>query len=111
MNRIKELRKSIAMQQKELALIIGVSAATVSEWESQKKDPSGERLMKLADLFHVTPLEILSPANVRYVTKMPSDDDLQFALFGGAEEITKEDFEDVKKYAQFIVARKRGLLN
>lgn len=59
MNIIKELRKRKGIQQKELALIIGVAQPTVSEWELQKKDPSGERLRKLAEYFGVDELVIL----------------------------------------------------
>ena len=59
MNIVKELRKRKGIQQKELALIIGVAQPTVSEWELNKKDPSGERLKKLADYFGVDELVIL----------------------------------------------------
>lgn len=59
MNIVKELRKKAGIQQKELAIIIGVSRPTVSEWESNKKDPSGERLRKLAEYFQVDELVIL----------------------------------------------------
>ena len=54
MNRIKELRIRAGLQQKEIAIAAGVSRPTVSEWEHQKKDPSGERLKKLAALFDVS---------------------------------------------------------
>jgi len=53
-NRTRELRQRAGMQQKEVAVAIGVSRPTVSEWEHQKKDPSGDRLLKLADLFGVS---------------------------------------------------------
>lgn len=59
MNIVKELRKKKGIQQKELAISIGVSRPTVSEWESNKKDPSGERLKKLAEFFGVDELVIL----------------------------------------------------
>ena len=59
MNIVKELRKSRGIQQKELALSIGVAQPTVSEWESGKKDPSGDRLKKLATFFGVDELYIL----------------------------------------------------
>ena len=59
MNIVKELRKKRGIQQKALALEIGVSCPTVSEWESGKKDPSGERLQKLADFFGVDELVVL----------------------------------------------------
>ena len=59
MNIVKELRKKKGIQQKELALTIGVSQPTVSEWESNKKDPSGDRLKKLAEFFQVDELVVL----------------------------------------------------
>ena len=59
MNIIRELRKRSDMQQKELAAAVGVSVATVSDWETQKKDPSSERLKKLSQVFNVDPLVIL----------------------------------------------------
>lgn len=59
MNIVKELRVRAGMQQKQLALAVGVARPTVSEWEHQKKDPSGERLAKLAEVFNVDPGIIL----------------------------------------------------
>ena len=53
------MRKKKGVQQKELAIEIGVSRPTVSEWESGKKDPSGERLKRLAEYFGVDELVIL----------------------------------------------------
>lgn len=66
MNIVKELRKKKGIQQKELAISIGVSRPTVSEWESNKKDPSGERLKKLAEFFEVDELIILGKNVVDY---------------------------------------------
>ena len=59
MNIVRELRMSKGIQQKELAIEIGVSNATVSDWEHGRKNPSGERLRKLADYFGVEPNVIL----------------------------------------------------
>lgn len=59
MNIVKELRERAGLQQKEVAIAVGVSRPTVSEWEHQKKDPSGERLQKLATLFDVDPSVVL----------------------------------------------------
>lgn len=54
MNRVRELRKRSGMSQKELAFAVGVTRPTVSEWEHQKKSPSDERLMRLAEIFNVS---------------------------------------------------------
>ena len=59
MNIVRELRKKKGIQQKELALTLGVSQPTISDWEANKKDPSGDRLRKLADYFGVDELVIL----------------------------------------------------
>ena len=64
MNTVKELRIRAGMQQKELALLVGVSRPTVSEWEHGKKDPSGERLRKLSQIFGVDAGTILGFAPV-----------------------------------------------
>ena len=59
MNIVRELRKKKGIQQKELALTLGVSQPTISDWEANKKDPSGDRLKRLADYFGVDELVIL----------------------------------------------------
>lgn len=59
MNIVRELRKKKGIQQKELAIAIGVSCPTVSAWETNKKDPTGDRLKKLANYFEVDELVVL----------------------------------------------------
>lgn len=53
MNMVRELRIKKGIQAKQLALEIGVSNATVSDWEHQRKNPTGKRLKKLAEYFGV----------------------------------------------------------
>lgn len=59
MNNVRTLRMKKGIQQKELALEIGVAPATVSDWEHGRKNPSGERLRKLSDFFGVDTLVVL----------------------------------------------------
>ena len=63
MNIVRQLRLAKGIQQKELAIEIGVTSATVSDWEHGRKNPSGERLRKLAEFFDVEPLVILGSAS------------------------------------------------
>lgn len=53
MNTVRELRIKKGIQAKQLALDIGVSNATVSDWEHGRKNPTGNRLKKLAEYFGV----------------------------------------------------------
>lgn len=54
MNRIRFLRESRGLQQKELAIEPGISQPTVSDWEAGRKVPSAKSTMKLAKYFDVS---------------------------------------------------------
>lgn len=58
MNRIREIRKSKKMSQKEIAIDLKFSQASISEWEIGKSNPSTANAMKLAEYFGV-PLDYL----------------------------------------------------
>lgn len=53
MNRIKELRKEKGISLKELGNEIGISSATLSRYETDKRNPKIENWQKLADYFQV----------------------------------------------------------
>lgn len=73
MNNIRKLRLKKGIQQKELAIEIGVAQATVSDWEHGRKNPSGERLRKLADFFGVNSLVVLGEAPDPSTLFVPDD--------------------------------------
>lgn len=75
MNIVRELRKKKGIQQKELALTLGVSQPTISDWEANKKDPSGDRLKRLANYFGVDELVILGKGVVDLNSTAPQLDD------------------------------------
>lgn len=52
--RIRELRETYGIQQKELASVIGISPNTLSQYENEKREPGLEIISKLADYFNVT---------------------------------------------------------
>ena len=80
MNRVKELRIRRGMQQKELAVELGITQPPVSDWERQKSDPSRDSLTRLSELFGVTPDYILC------LTDVPNGDE-------GSEPRTQGDSE------------------
>jgi len=59
MNNIRNLRKKKGWTQEELGLKLGINKVTVSGYESEKRQPSPDMLMKMADLFGVTTDAIL----------------------------------------------------
>lgn len=52
--RIKELRESHNMQQKELASALNIPPSTLSQYETGKREPNIETVTKIAKLFDVT---------------------------------------------------------
>ena len=80
MNIVKELRIDRGMSQKELAITVGVAQATVSEWESQKKNPSGERLAKLSEIFNVPSAKIIGVGGYNSQATIQQDDTDAFYL-------------------------------
>ncbi|MCL2188350.1 MAG: XRE family transcriptional regulator [Defluviitaleaceae bacterium] len=54
MNRIKSLRESHKMQQRNLAGELQVSQATLSNWERGKHEPDKKSLMQLSEIFNVS---------------------------------------------------------
>jgi len=61
--KIKELRKKLGLTQEALAERVGVTRLAVSNWESGKSIPKGDKLMKLAEVFGVSASELLVEGN------------------------------------------------
>lgn len=51
---LRQLRKQKGLSMKELGQIFGVAESTVSQYETGKRDPDYETLLKLSEYFHVS---------------------------------------------------------
>ena len=67
MNRIKELRLRENLKQTELADALGISQATLSNWERGDFEPDNESVIKLADFFNVNIDYLLCRSDVSLV--------------------------------------------
>lgn len=108
MNIVKELRKKKGIQQKELAIEIGVTQPTVSEWESGKKDPSGDRLKALAAYFDVDELVILGKGYADQLARAPVTDEAKI-VSGGLDKLSKEERERVLNVLRAMFANRPDL--
>lgn len=52
--RFKELRLEKAIEQKQMAKLLGVSQQTISRWENDIVEPDFNSLIMIADYFDVT---------------------------------------------------------
>ena len=62
---LKELRKSKGLQQEQVAKLVGVNKNAISTYENDKRRPSFETLVRLADLFHVSTDYLLNRTSSR----------------------------------------------
>ena len=58
-NRIRQLRKQHGMTLKQLGAQLGLAESTISQYETGKRNPDNETLLKLGELFQVSIDEIL----------------------------------------------------
>lgn len=61
---IRKIRRALDMTQQELARKLGVTQATVAQWESGKTTPPLKTILKLAAALGVTVDELISEREV-----------------------------------------------
>ena len=135
-DKIKKLRESERLTQKQLADIIGVGQSTIGMIESGKNKGSNETLFKLSKHFNVSLDYLLnaeekpkhqlpSSGNTIYlneenhekystkepidkISKIASENKIQtLAAHFKGEEFTDEDVEDIENFIKFILSKKK----
>ncbi len=53
-NRIRQLRKQHKMTMKELGAVVGLAESTISQYETGKRQPDNETLLKLGEYFNTS---------------------------------------------------------
>ena len=84
---IMSLRKRQKMSQAELGNTLGIGVSSISMWEAEKREPSLEHLMTMAELFGVS---------------------TDYILFGESDDLnlSKDEIEMVALYSQLSDSRK-----
>lgn len=89
---------------------IGFNRASVTVWKNNGTAPKQELLVKIADFFQVSTDYLLGLEKAPAESGRPwSDEELKFALWGDCADVTDDDLADVRRYAEFVRERKKGL--
>lgn len=105
-DRFVELCKAHNITPSRAAIEAGLSKSTVTKWKKEPDSkPSGNVLNKLCTYFHMSVSELLGEGSSRGEADGVTDEDIKFALFGGAGVITDEMYEEVKNFAAFVKQR------
>lgn len=99
---LKKARQAKGLTQQEVADLMGITSSTYCGYETGKRQPDTHKIRKLAEILGVSADVLLE---VPAASTKVDDNDIKFALFGGAGEITDEMFEDVRKFAEFVKQR------
>jgi len=93
-----DYRNGEGLSQEALAKALETTANTISRWETATYRPTIEDLERLARFFGVSILEFFPPEET------PADDQI-VALLRAAKQLSPDDLEELRKYAEFRKAR------
>ncbi len=124
--RLKTVRKEAGLTQQQLAKRLGIPYQSIGQWERGIRNPKIETLQAIADAIGVSldyllgnvndPFFVLDTekikADINSYENDPepnqparpevSEEDIKFALFGGAGEITDEMYAEVKDFVKYV---------
>ena len=107
MNNLRVLRKKCGITMKELGDRLGVSESAISHYETGKRQPDFETLLRLGEFFGVSVDYLLGLDAPPTVSK----DDLKAAFLGGTEDLsdTERDelWDDAWEYYQYKLSQIR----
>lgn len=112
---LQQIRTKAGVSQQAAADCLGISRQAYSHYEVGRRKPDYETLLKLANFFGVSVLEILGAPEEKKAPapegeRKVNEEDIKFALFGDAS-IDDELYEEVKAFARFAKERKEKRSN
>lgn len=101
MDRLLELRNERNLTQTQVAASLGISRQAYGHYETGKREPDNETLIRLATLFDVTTDYLLGNSNEKTPSSV-TEEDVKVALFNGDKDVTPEMWEEVKNFAKYV---------
>lgn len=84
--------------QKDFAVQTGISQSTISDWKRKKTNPSADKILKICEILHVTPYELLSERdeaiinNIDHLVALNDEEAVVLEGFRNLEKRKKERF-------------------
>ncbi len=108
--RLKQLRQIKQVTQSELATSIGVKASTIANYESNRNEPSFDKLVDLAKFFNVSVDYLLGITEECHCCVIKSLDNENYELFQLFKQLSMLEVEDIKDYIKYLL-HKKALIN
>lgn len=94
---LKLARERKGISQKDMAANIGVAKSTYSLYESGNREPNVQTIKKIADILNVSADELLG------IDEEPTT----LAAHFDGDEYTEEELDEIKKFAEFVKAKRK----
>ena len=110
MLQLRELRRKCGITMKELGAVIGVAESTISQYETGKRQPDYETLLKLSEYFGVSVDYLLGAEKKPAAQSSELDmklEGIDFALYGEVKDLTEAQKRDVLRFVQFLKQEKK----
>ena len=108
---LRSLRNDDGLTQVELGKKLGLSGSAISMYERGEREPELEILETIADYFNVSIDYLNTGIFTSNSPSLPSSSDeniiqtAKVALFGGADHVTDEMWQEVVNFAKYVEAR------
>lgn len=112
MNRLKPLRNSLNITQKELASFLGINQNTYSYWENGKVKIDSDSLSKLADYFDVSIDYLLGKSDLKKEDSDSTPDSSRTSatlneLMELCSSLSDEELNDVLNYVGYVRSKRK----
>ena len=75
--------------QKDFAVQTGISQSTISDWKRKKTNPSADKILKICEILHVTPYELLSERDEAIIDHLVALNDEEAVVLEGFRNLEK----------------------
>lgn len=108
--KLNQLRIKAKLSQQEVADFIGVSRSTYNSWESDQASYKVEYITKLADVFNVSPTDLLPNSNSIKIVNHHSNKDNSINVFEVSVD-AKEMFKELLNSKDEIISLLKKQIN
>ena len=94
--RIFKILQDKNMSQNAFAQKVGLASSTISDWKTKKTNPSADKILKICEVLHVTPYELLSERDMTadegsdYLAALNNDEGIVLETFRNLQTKQKE---------------------
>ncbi len=107
--RLKQLRQKHKLTQSELAEILGLKPTAISNYESERNEPSIEKLIVLSQYFEVSCDYLLGVTDSYLPIGGEILDKDIVELFDLYQQLSPENVAEIKNYARYLIYKQENL--